>query len=171
MTAAAGVTARLQDLVAELRARGVRAGVGELLAAHRALAAIDAGDREEAYYALRAVLCSSHADHAPFADAFAAVFAADLPAHVTGVLAAAQRPIAATAFEEPAPVAAWEALPAWYAVATTDQVIHPAAQRFMARRAGAHTVEVVASHAIALAQPTAVAELIRTAAAAIGPLP
>ncbi len=75
MSAAAGVTARLQDLVAELRARGVRAGVGELLAAHRALAAVDAGDRAEAFYALRAVLCSSRADHAPFAAAFTAVFA------------------------------------------------------------------------------------------------
>jgi hypothetical protein len=68
------VTARLQHLVAALRARGVRAGVGELLTAHRALAAVDAGSREQAFYALRATLCSSHADHEPFAQAFAAVF-------------------------------------------------------------------------------------------------
>jgi pimeloyl-ACP methyl ester carboxylesterase len=103
-------------------------------------------------------------------DEFPEVFAADLPARVTRVLSVAQRPIVAAAFEETARVAAWEALPAWYAVATADQVIHPEAQRFMARRAGAHTVEVVASHAIALSQPAAVADLIRTAAAAIGPL-
>jgi uncharacterized protein with von Willebrand factor type A (vWA) domain len=70
----ARVTAQLQSLAAALRARGVRAGVGELLAAHRALAAVDAGRREEAYFALRATLCSSRADHEPFALAFADVF-------------------------------------------------------------------------------------------------
>jgi uncharacterized protein len=77
VTAADGVTARLQDLVAALRGLGVRAGVGELLAAHRALAAVDSGSREQAFYALRATLCSTHADHEPFAIAFAAVFGAD----------------------------------------------------------------------------------------------
>jgi uncharacterized protein len=68
------VTARLQELAAALRGLGVRVGVGELLAAHRALAAVDAGSREEAFYALRATLCSSRADHEAFALAFAAVF-------------------------------------------------------------------------------------------------
>jgi uncharacterized protein len=72
----AAVTARLQSLAAALRARGVSAGVGELLAAHRALAAVDAGSREQAFHALRATLCSSHADHEAFALAFAAVFGA-----------------------------------------------------------------------------------------------
>jgi pimeloyl-ACP methyl ester carboxylesterase len=103
-------------------------------------------------------------------DAFPEVFAADLPARVSRVLAVAQRPIAAAAFEETVQAAAWKTRPTWYGGATADQVIHPGAQRFMAQRAGAHTVEVAASHAIALSQPAAVAELIRTAAAAIGPL-
>ena len=71
------VTARLQDLTLGLRRLGVRVGVGELLAAHRALAAVDAGSREQAFHALRATLCSSHADHEPFAVAFGAVFGAD----------------------------------------------------------------------------------------------
>jgi uncharacterized protein len=70
----AAVVARLQDLTLSLRQQGVRVGVGELLAAHGALAAVDAGSREEAFYALRATLCSSRADHEPFALAFAAVF-------------------------------------------------------------------------------------------------
>jgi uncharacterized protein len=68
---------RLQDLAAALRARGVRVGIGELLAAHRALAAVDAASREQAFYALRATLCSSHADHLPFADAFDEVFGSE----------------------------------------------------------------------------------------------
>jgi pimeloyl-ACP methyl ester carboxylesterase len=49
-------------------------------------------------------------------------------------------------------------------VATADQMIPPDAERFMAERAGAHTiVEVEASHSIAVSQPAAVADLIRSA--------
>jgi uncharacterized protein len=70
----AAVTTRLQELAAALRARGVRVGVGEVLAAHRALAAVDAGSREQAFYALRATLCSSRADREHFAAAFDDVF-------------------------------------------------------------------------------------------------
>jgi len=99
-------------------------------------------------------------------DVFAAVVAADLPAQLAAVLAVSQRPIAAAALEGPCSAAALKTIPSWYAVATADQVIHPETQRFMAHRAGAQTIEVEASHAIALSQPAAVAELIRTAAAA-----
>jgi pimeloyl-ACP methyl ester carboxylesterase len=99
-------------------------------------------------------------------DHFAAVFAADLPEHVTSVAAVSQRPVAAAAFAESSPAAAWKTLPSWYVVATADRAIHPDAQRFMAKRAGAVTIEVDASHAIALSQPAAVAGHIRTAAAA-----
>ncbi|HEX2413144.1 MAG TPA: VWA domain-containing protein [Solirubrobacteraceae bacterium] len=65
---------RLSELAASMRAGGAAVGVGELLGAHRALAAVDAGSRDEAFFALRAVLCSTHADMALFAEAFAAVF-------------------------------------------------------------------------------------------------
>ena len=41
-----------------LRAQGSRVGMGELLTAHRALAAVDCISREDAKLALRAVLCS-----------------------------------------------------------------------------------------------------------------
>jgi uncharacterized protein with von Willebrand factor type A (vWA) domain len=68
------VSERVSALAAELRARGVRVGVGEVLAAHRALAAVDAASREEAYHALRAALCSSHADVEAFPAAWTAVF-------------------------------------------------------------------------------------------------
>ena len=53
--------------------------------------------------------------------------------------------------------------PSWYAVATSDNAIPPDAERHMAKRAGAQTIEVDASHSIALSQPKAVADLIRTA--------
>jgi uncharacterized protein with von Willebrand factor type A (vWA) domain len=68
------VSERLSELAARLRAQGLRVGVGELLAAHRALAAVDPASRTQAFYALRAALCSSHGELAAFAAAFAAVF-------------------------------------------------------------------------------------------------
>src|SRR3954471_14600796 len=70
------VSERLSALAAELRSRGARIGVGEVLAAHRALDAVDASSREEAYHALRAALCSSHADVEIFPEAWTAVFGA-----------------------------------------------------------------------------------------------
>jgi pimeloyl-ACP methyl ester carboxylesterase len=79
------------------------------------------------------------------------------------VLAVMQRPFAAI-FEDRAQAAAWKRLPSWAVVATSDNAIHPDAERHMARRAGAEIVEVDASHSIALSQPTAVADLIENAA-------
>ncbi|MGW2620881.1 alpha/beta fold hydrolase [Streptomyces sp. NPDC001500] len=94
-------------------------------------------------------------------DAFPSVFAADVPAGVTKVLAAAQRPLAAAAFEETAAAAAWKTKPSWALVAGADEAINPEVERFGARRAGATTVELDgASHAVAVSQPKAVAGLI-----------
>jgi hypothetical protein len=64
----------LGALSAVLRAQGSRVGVGELLAAHRALAAVDSSSREDSRLALRAVLCSDRADIPRFDLAFQAVF-------------------------------------------------------------------------------------------------
>jgi uncharacterized protein with von Willebrand factor type A (vWA) domain len=80
-TAGAAVSTRLSELAALMRARGARVGVGELLSAHRALAAVDPASREDAYFALRAALCSTRAELAVFADAFALVFAAPEDEH------------------------------------------------------------------------------------------
>ncbi|HEX4246616.1 MAG TPA: alpha/beta hydrolase, partial [Pseudonocardia sp.] len=89
-------------------------------------------------------------------------FASDLPSELIEVLAVSQRPFAAI-FEDRAEAAAWKTLPAWSVVATADNAIPPEAERFMGRRAGAEPIEVDASHSIALSQPKAVADLIRTA--------
>jgi uncharacterized protein with von Willebrand factor type A (vWA) domain len=75
----AGVITRVSELAERMRAAGAPVGMGEVLAAHRALAAVDASSREDAFFALRAALCSSHGDFAAFAEAFAAVFAAPEP--------------------------------------------------------------------------------------------
>src|SRR5579859_1041904 len=73
------VTTPLAELAVAMRAQGTRVGVGELLSAHRALAAVDAASRGEAKLALRAVLCSSRADLERFEAAFAAVFGEERP--------------------------------------------------------------------------------------------
>ncbi|TDD36376.1 alpha/beta hydrolase [Saccharopolyspora elongata] len=97
-------------------------------------------------------------------EAFPSIFAADVPAEVTSVLAVAQRPLAASAFTESASLAAWETKPSWALVAGADQAINPEVQRFAAKRAGATVLEIRgASHAVALSQPKQVADLIRAA--------
>jgi pimeloyl-ACP methyl ester carboxylesterase len=96
--------------------------------------------------------------------AFPAAFAADLPPRTAEVLAASQRPITLAALEAKAGTAAWRSLPSWYLIATDDQCLHPDAQRFMAERAGSHIAQTAGSHAVALSQPTAVADVILTAA-------
>ncbi|KUN86451.1 alpha/beta fold hydrolase [Streptomyces griseoruber] len=97
-------------------------------------------------------------------DAFPSVFAADVPAEVTKVLAAAQRPLAAAAFEEKAAAAAWHTKPSWALVAAADEAINPEVERFGAKRAGATVVELEgASHAVAVSRPKEVADLIRDA--------
>jgi pimeloyl-ACP methyl ester carboxylesterase len=98
------------------------------------------------------------------AEAFPEIFAADVPAPVTKVLAAAQRPLAAAAFEETATAAAWQTKPSWALVAAADQAINPEVERFGAKRAGATIVELEgASHAVAVSRPKEVADLIRDA--------
>ncbi|WP_454315695.1 alpha/beta fold hydrolase [Streptomyces phaeoluteigriseus] len=97
-------------------------------------------------------------------DAFPSVFAADVPAEVTKILAAAQRPLAAAAFEETASAAAWRTKPSWALIAAADNAINPEVERFGAQRAGATIVELEgASHAVAVSRPKEVADLIRTA--------
>jgi uncharacterized protein with von Willebrand factor type A (vWA) domain len=68
------VVGPVSELVAEMRARGSVVGVGELLVAFRALAAVDAAVREDARLALRAALCSCREDLSRFDEAFASVF-------------------------------------------------------------------------------------------------
>ncbi|MGW1089552.1 alpha/beta fold hydrolase [Streptomyces sp. NPDC002596] len=98
------------------------------------------------------------------AEAFGDIFAADVPAAVTKVLAVTQRPLAASAFTETASAAAWKTKPSWALVAGADQAINPEVERFGAKRAGATIVEIEgASHAVAVSRPEEVAELIRDA--------
>jgi uncharacterized protein with von Willebrand factor type A (vWA) domain len=62
---------RLVELAGDLRGRGVRVGTGELIAAQRAVAAVDPSSWAEARLALRATLCAGRSDLAAFDTAFA----------------------------------------------------------------------------------------------------
>jgi uncharacterized protein len=73
------LTGRLVLLAASMRAAGARVGVDGLLSAHRALGAVDASDRDAAYFALRATMCSRRSDLAAFDAAFAELFTAPAP--------------------------------------------------------------------------------------------
>ncbi|MES9810571.1 alpha/beta hydrolase [Streptomyces sp. CS081A] len=101
-------------------------------------------------------------------DRFPELFAADVEPELAAVLAVSQRPLAARAFSEAAPVAAWKTKPSWGLVASADRTINPDVERFGYRRAGMTTVEVDSSHLVMLAQPKAVAELILDAARSTG---
>ena len=62
-----------------MRVAGAPVGVGEVVAALRALEAVNPVSRRESFFALRASLCSSRADFDLFAEAFAVVFAPGEP--------------------------------------------------------------------------------------------
>ncbi len=97
---------------------------------------------------------------------FAASFAADVKPEVASFMADSQVPWGVAALEGKVTKPAWKVKPSWYLVATDDHMIPPPAQRQMAGRAKAKTVEVPGSHAIYVSNPKAVADLIEQAATA-----
>jgi pimeloyl-ACP methyl ester carboxylesterase len=103
-------------------------------------------------------------DPAGFRDAFAA----DLPAEVTAVMAATQRPVAELAFSEPSGPPAWKDRPSWAVVATGDRAAGTDVTRSMAERAGATITEVEGSHVVMVSQPQAVTDVILEAVASVG---
>ncbi|MFC9456082.1 alpha/beta fold hydrolase [Streptomyces sp. NPDC058430] len=97
-------------------------------------------------------------------DKFRHQFAADVSEAKAALAAAGQRPIAQSALEEKATVAAWKTIPSWDIVTTQDLNIPAATQRFMAKRAHARTTEVAASHSVAVSHPGIVTRVIEEAA-------
>ncbi|WP_328674112.1 alpha/beta fold hydrolase [Streptomyces sp. NBC_00328] len=98
---------------------------------------------------------------------FRTVMAADLRGSDAELLAAQQRPVDLAALQAPSGVPAWKTIPSWYLVAGADRAIPAATEKFMARRAGAHTVVVDgASHLVMLSHPGRVENLIVQAAKA-----
>lgn len=98
---------------------------------------------------------------------FRDIFCPDVPEADAMFMAHAQRPLVATAFEEPAAVAAWKTKPSWGVFGTADKPIAAQLHRFSFERAGAKTTEVEgASHFLMLSKPDIVAGVVREAAQA-----
>ena len=93
-------------------------------------------------------------------------FASGLAPSQAAVIAATQRPLAASTLQEPSGPPAWKTIPSWAVIGTADQVIPPAELTFMAQRAGAHITDVNAGHLSMIADPETVARVIEQAAQA-----
>jgi pimeloyl-ACP methyl ester carboxylesterase len=97
-------------------------------------------------------------------EAFLRDFAGDLPADRARVLYAVQEPFKRALLADKTTHAAWRTKPNWYAVSTEDRTINPDIERFMAKRMGAKTIEIKASHLSLISQPDRIASLILEAA-------
>src|SRR5215471_9881480 len=96
--------------------------------------------------------------------AFLRDFAGDLPEAKAKVLYAVQEPFHKALLTGKTAQAAWRSKPSYYAVSTEDRTINPDLQRFMAKRMGAKTIEVKASHLSLISQPDTITALILEAA-------
>ncbi|UGT63071.1 alpha/beta hydrolase [Nocardia asteroides] len=96
---------------------------------------------------------------------FREVFCQDVPPAKAAELFRHQKPAAVVTNLEPTDDPSWATVPSWYLVAGQDRVLPPALQRDTAARvAPGRTREVAASHAAYVAQPGAVADIVRAAA-------
>src|ERR1700680_110867 len=95
-------------------------------------------------------------------------FAADLSVEQAAFMARSQVPNAADNFKAVITTPAWREKPSWMVVAGADRTISPDLERFYAKRAHSHTVEVAgASHSVYVSHPKEVAAVIEEAARAI----
>jgi pimeloyl-ACP methyl ester carboxylesterase len=97
-------------------------------------------------------------------EAFLRDFAGDLPAAKAKVLYAVQEPFHKALLTGKTTNAAWRSKPSYYAVSTEDRTINPDLERFMAKRMGAKTIEVKASHLSLISHPDEITRLILEAA-------
>ena len=96
--------------------------------------------------------------------AFLQDFAGDLPEAKARVLYAVQQPFQKVLLAGKTTQAAWRMKPSYYAVSTEDRTINPDLERFMAKRMGAKTIEVKASHLSLISHPDEITRLILEAA-------
>ena len=96
--------------------------------------------------------------------AFLRDFAGDLPEARARVLYAVQEPFRKALLAGKTNHAAWRSKPSFYAVSTEDRTINPDLERFMAKRMGATTIEVRASHLSLISRPQEITDLILQAA-------
>jgi pimeloyl-ACP methyl ester carboxylesterase len=99
---------------------------------------------------------------------FHELFAADLPGDRAAFMARSQVFNFADSFSATITTAAWRTKPSWMVVAGSDRTINPDLERWYAKRAGSHTIEVAsASHSVYVSHPKEVAHVIESAARAV----
>lgn len=96
---------------------------------------------------------------------FHKIFCADVPVDEANVMAATQKPLIGTTFGASPTAAGWRSIPSWYIVSQEDNAINPNLERFFAKRMGAKTTEIKASHVVFISHPKEVAKVIEEAAA------
>jgi len=97
-------------------------------------------------------------------DGMANIIAHDMPIEEARALVAVQRPLAQSVFGDKVTTPAWQSRPSWYLVASDDRAFSPEIQRDIARKVGATTSEVAASHMLILSHADEVAAVIERAA-------
>ncbi|RFA10292.1 hypothetical protein B7R54_14545 [Subtercola boreus] len=101
-------------------------------------------------------------------DQFHEIFAASLPSVEAKVLAAGQSPVTLAAIGTPfSGEPAWKTIPSWFFIGTGDNVLPPAQQHVMAKRAGGTVEEGKAPHLSMLAEPLHVTRTIVAAAKSV----
>jgi len=92
------------------------------------------------------------------------VFAQDLSSKQQEVIFATQTPAGKQVFADQSGEPAWKTKPSWYIVAKSDGSISPDLERMMAKRAGAKTTEIEASHVVMISHAKEVLHIIEEAA-------
>jgi pimeloyl-ACP methyl ester carboxylesterase len=79
-------------------------------------------------------------------------------------MAATQKPLSVASFTAKCGPPAWKNIPSWFLVSSNDQMIPPQAEELFAKRMGATTRTVPASHASMVSHPAEVTSIIAAAA-------
>jgi pimeloyl-ACP methyl ester carboxylesterase len=98
-------------------------------------------------------------------------FAQDLASEELNTMIATQAPLQGAIFGTRITKAAWRSKPSWFVIASNDRAISPEQEKNTAKRMGAKTLTLPASHVAMLAKPREVAQFIIDAAASLEQVP
>jgi len=97
---------------------------------------------------------------------FQTLFNQDVPEPEGSVMAATQKPLHSAILGASLDAVAWKTIPSWFMVSQQDRMMKPELERFMAKRIGAHTSEINASHVGIVTHSKEIARMIEEAAKA-----
>lgn len=92
--------------------------------------------------------------------------AQDVSPEKAKLMTATQGPVRGQNFEQRITAAAWKNKQSWYIISEHDNMLQKELQKVMAKKIGAHTISLNASHTPQISQPEVVAKVILEAVAA-----